>query len=80
MLTDNKGPFFYELFQTFVFVIIQSIDVVETQFCVPLDNSILALVYFLSLSTCLLKIRNYFCELKTKLVVWESEWNHFDAN
>ena len=80
MFADNKRPFFYELFQTFLFVVIESIDVVETQFCVPLDDGILALVYFLAFVTCLLKIRNYFCELKTKLVVWESKWNHFDAN
>ena len=81
MFADNKRPFFYELFQTFVFIIIKSIDVVEAQLCVLLADSILALmVYFLAFAACLLKIRNYFCELKTELVVGESEWDHLDAN
>lgn len=79
MFTDNKGPFFYELFQTFVFVIVESIDVVETQFRVLFDNGILALVNLLGFVTSLLKIRYYLCELKTKLVVRESKWNHLDA-
>ena len=30
ILTDNKRPFFYEFFQTFVLVIVESIDIVET--------------------------------------------------